>query len=102
MSISLYAHGPAKIEVGRYNLSLEEACEDFLQLCKKHNIKVEKKLIDNGVKFIAKNDLDKGLYKLLSEVADVMDLHGDPPNVYSLIEEKTLKERYYTTGSYND
>lgn len=42
------------------------------------------------------------LYKLLGAVANVMDLHGDPPDTYELKGDNVPAGAYIKTGAYND
>lgn len=103
MTVSLYAHGPAKIEVGKFGMSLEEAKNTFLAMCEKFNLTPTKIIQKNHTITIRlPTTLGDDKDGLLSEVANIEDLHGDPPFVYSLVEEKIPEGEYVKTGWYND
>ena len=102
MSVSLYAHGTATIEVGKYGMTLQEAKEAFLATATKHGLdpkKVKESPTEIMVEFGWNDD---GIQDLLHDVADVDDLHGDPPAVYTLKAEDVPEGEYVRTGSYND
>lgn len=100
MSISLYAVGTADIEVGRYGMTLSEAKDAFLAVCKKHKCQA---ILLMEKKNVIRVHLKGGdLYKLLHAVADVEDLHGDPPDTYELQNLDVPKGKYVRAGSYND
>ena len=105
MSVSLYAIGPAKIEIGQYGYSLTRAKEIFLQICENFGIDVDEEIEDlSGVKFTLSNDikLHNNLGRLLCSLANVEDLHGDPPDTYILCENGVPDGVYRKTGTYND
>ncbi len=105
--ISLYAVGTAKIEIGKYTMSLEEAKDAFLAVCEKHDLtpseSVKKK---EGVPVKIEFEFEfrsEQLSALLGELANIEDMHGDPPNQYILIPDTGFAPNTYTkTGSYND
>jgi hypothetical protein len=103
MTISLYAHGPAKIEVGQYNMkTLQDAQNAFLETCRTCDCKPEGiKSTENKV-IVNFADLDENLWKLLNQVAKVNDCHGDPPSLYTLVVQEVKEGEYVKTGSYND
>ncbi len=105
MAVSVYAVGTAKIEVGRYGSDdLYVAKEWFYTLCKKHKVKpqVEARYSVEGKSMNIRLKGGEGLHSLLSELADVEDLHGDPPDQYILQLDATPSGEYAKTGSYND
>lgn len=101
MSISLYAHGTAQIEIGKYGGTLEQAKEKFIESCEKLNLIPTISEAINRITFDFKFG-SKNLHKFLSEMAIVEDLHGDPPDRYSLVQNYLDPGVYIKTGSYND
>ena len=102
MTISLYAIGRAEIEVGKYGMTLEEAKAAFLKTCEDLNIKPQK-IKKGGNKIVIYLPFADKNHDLLNQVADVEDLHGDPPNRYVLESEADVPQGgYVKTGTYND
>lgn len=101
MSVSLYALGSAKIEIGRYGMSLNDAYDNFLKTAEECGAIIEKVSIDTKTIKI-KLDWDGDNNKLLHKLAFVQDLHGDPPYRYTLEEETVHIGQYVQTGCYND
>ncbi len=103
MPVSLYAHGTAVIEVGKYGMNLNDAKNSFLETAK--NIGLPDPKIKESKNSIVINfrSLHSKLHDLLSAVADVEDLHGDPPDSYSLKGKQDIPAgEYIKTGTYND
>ena len=102
-SVSLYAHGTAIIEVGKYGMSLEEAKASFLATCEQLGLKPEVKEKKRGIVFDFGRKIDRRLGELLVAVADIDDLHGDPPSQYTLRDQGEVPPgKYVRTGTYND
>ena len=110
MTVSLYAHGAErlKIEVGRYGMSIEEAKAAFLKTCADAKVPPEKVAEKKGVviiqlPFVTSNEEGKGVHGILNAVAQVADLHGDPPMTYTLVPHVEVPDgEYVKTGWYND
>jgi len=109
--ISLYASGSANIEVGKYTMTMEEAKEAFLKVCKQFNLTPKKNVKANKIVFsfsptdinITFSELRKRLINLLTEIAYFGDLHGDAPDTYMLKSgEDYLPNSYIRTGTYAD
>lgn len=101
MSVSLYAHGPAVIEIGKYGMSLEDAKLSFEKTCEKHGVEIgSRKINPKKIRFSLSNG---DLYALINELAKVADIHGDPPDQYTLDVFVDIPEgTYVKTGVYND
>lgn len=110
MNTSLYAHGPASIEVGKYGLPLDKAKEAFLKTVEEVGLPYEvseKKGKIHVSLYKPKSDKLKfnprKFADLLFKVARVADLHGDAPDSYTLAQDEQIPEgQYVTTGVYND
>ena len=100
--ISLYAEGPGKVEVGSYNCSLTEAKEHFKNICDKLHPDLIKSIEEKDSEIIFKLNWDqqKYFYKLIDEVAKVIDVHSDGPDKYYLVDRESQTEFYVKTGSY--
>jgi len=105
---SLYAVGPARIEVGKYGMPLQEALDAFSLTCESHNLKPKITRKENKI-FVAFDrtkdwsEFHQDLANLLDEVANVVDLHGDAPDAYILASDRDIPENQYVkTGCYND
>ena len=103
MSVSLYAIGSAKIEVGQFGTDdVNVALSLFIEICKKVGIEpIAVHTVSFGrlsVIFNFKDDLDR----VLGAVAEVVDLHGDPPDEYILEHLAIPENEYVMTGEYND
>ena len=100
MVTSLYAIGPSKIEVGKYRMELPMAIETFRKQCESVGCKLE--IGQYGAAAIA--DITGDTLALLQAVANIRDLHGDPPDRYLLVGETDLEwdAEYVKTGRYND
>lgn len=101
--ISVYAHGPAQIEVGKFNGSLPQAIAWFHTQVEKFDLKVDVTTDGTTARFSIKGHDFGAWAKLLHEVANVSDLRGDAPDVYYLYDDCVLVYEGYTkTGVYSD
>jgi hypothetical protein len=101
MGVSLYAVGPAKIEVGRFGMEMNEAKEAFLAKCAECGVKPDSVKEQKG-KVIVDLPFKRENHALLKAVANVEDLHGDLPDRYILEDHYAPPGEYVRTGSYND
>ena len=107
MITSLYAHGAAIIEIGQYGMGLVNALATFVATCNDIGITAYKvqKPNDDQVRVVFSCDTIKNrelLIKLIYKVAEVIDMHGDPPDTYTLKAMCEAPGQYTKTGTYND
>lgn len=103
--VSLYAVAYAKIEVGRYGMSLRKAKESFLEAVARNGCVVRQVQETKSAVRISLAEGREGMRanrKLLGEVADVLDLKGDAPSEYVLVTASAIEGEYIKTGMYAD
>lgn len=102
MITSLYAVGPATIEIGKYGLPLADARARFVDTCEHHGAKIRKiNETPNRVE-VHLEWASSALCDLLCDIAIVEDLNGDPPTTYILRTDGVAVGEYVKTGTYND
>jgi hypothetical protein len=100
---SLYAIGQARVEVGRFGKDLDAAKAEFLEMCKEHALTETtiSKETPSLVRFKLRPWDTRKLCDFLQRVANVLDLHGDAPDVYELVPAHATPGEYIRTGTYN-
>ncbi len=98
---SLYAVGPATIEIGKFGADLKKAKELFLAMCTKHKLEPEK-ITEREGQITIDFPFVQECADLLHAVARVIDQHGDAPDRYILVEKTVPEGEYVKTGAYND
>ena len=100
MVTSVYAHGSASIEVGKFGGSPEAARAWFAGVCEANGATATSRTQRDGV-LVA--DVDDDTMNVLVAVARIADLHGDPPDIYTFESDADVADgEYIKTGSYND
>ena len=107
MTTSVYAHGPAKIEIGKFGGPPDKAQAYVLEKAKSLNLTW--KIKGNTIVFDYVHDGMDSMYsfhsktqQLLGQLANIEDLHGDAPCEYSFKENSVPEGTYVKTGVYND
>lgn len=87
-------------------MNIDQALAKFTEVCQKCDIKSEdivvRDRLPQDIQISFKKVDRRALAKLLHEVADVVDLHGDPPDIYTLVASEDWSIGYKKTGLYND
>lgn len=104
MCVSLYAHGPTRLEIGKYGKDLYNAKRDFYDKCVRLGLEVEEKPAYRGYELrIVKGvneekTYDDKLQSLLYELAYVDDWKTSPPTIYMMHEEHVPEDGYIKTN----
>lgn len=108
MCVTLYAHGPVKLQVGKYGMLLNEARESFVNECNKLDLEFDCEHLYLGYLFkIRKSEQHSWkeyttrLESLIHALSYVDDHRAKPPSVYEMNQEIVPDNDYIKVGVYD-